>query len=57
MIKVGCVGITFPAMIPSQQLQNSVSPPLVWIFTSLSLSFFFIAGENAQLMVVTTLKK
>jgi len=33
MIKVGCVGITFPAMIPPQQLQNSVSPPLVWIFT------------------------
>jgi len=35
---------------------NSVSSPLVQIFTSTACRLLFIAGKNAQLMVVTMLK-
>jgi len=36
---------------------DSESPPLLQIFMSLVRMLLFIAGENAQLLVVTTLKK
>ena len=35
---------------------DSGSPALVQIFMSAACRLLFIAGENAQLMVVTTLK-
>ena len=37
---------------------TTVGPPLlVQVFTSTACRLLFIAGENAQLMVVTVLKK
>lgn len=40
-----------------QKLQNSGLPLLVQSFTSMALRLLLIAGENAQLTVMTMLEK
>ena len=53
--KMHCEGNIFLATTLSQQLWNSGSPLLVQNFLNAACRFVFIAGKNAQIMVVTKL--
>jgi len=54
--EIDCMGNTSLTIKPSEQLWDSGSPSLVQIFRSVACRLLFIAGKNAQLMVVTMLK-
>ena len=59
--KMECMGNIFLALMPSLQLWKSGSPRVGllswWWFLSAACRLLYVAGEKAQLMVVTMLKK
>ena len=52
-----CSGWYISATMKIQKLQNSGLPLLVQSFTSMALRLLIMAGENAQLTVMTMLEK